>query len=82
MHQFKNVEILLRMYLTILISNSSSERAMSKLKLIKDRLCTSMVEDTLNERTILNSEYDILDEIDLSEVMDQFVDAKARKVPC
>ena len=61
--QFYNVEIILRIYATILFTNCSGERAMSKLKLIKDRLCSSMTEDTLNERTVLNSEFEILEEL-------------------
>ena len=77
---FKNVEIVLRVYLTILVTNCSGERVFSKLKLIKDRLSTSMTEDTLNERTVLNSEFDIARELDFSNLIDQFAEIKCRKV--
>lgn len=35
---FSNVEIALRMYLSLAITNSSAERSFSKLKVIKNRL--------------------------------------------
>jgi len=37
---FPNVEIALRMYLVLMVSNCSAERSFSKMKLIKNRLCT------------------------------------------
>jgi len=39
---FPNIEIVLRIYLVIMITNKSSERSFSNLKHIKNRLRTSM----------------------------------------
>src|SRR6218665_616042 len=39
---FPNVEIALRMYLVLMISNCSAERSFSNMKLIKNRFRTSM----------------------------------------
>ena len=45
---FPNVEIALRMYLVLMISNCSAERSFSKMKLIKNRLRTSVVNKRLS----------------------------------
>ena len=43
---FPNVDVLLRIYLVLMISNCSGERSFSKLKLIKNRLLTSLGQET------------------------------------
>ena len=45
---FPNVEMVLRIYLTLMISNSSSERSFSKLKVIKNSSRVSMTQKRLN----------------------------------
>ena len=45
---FPNVEIALRMYLVLMVSNCSAERSFSKMKLIKNRLRTLMCNDRLS----------------------------------
>ena len=70
---FPNVEILLRMYLVLMVANCSSERSFSKLKLIKNRLRTSMSEDRLVGLTLLSTESDILRrELEFNDVINQF----------
>ncbi|XP_065664704.1 uncharacterized protein LOC136086337 [Hydra vulgaris] len=65
---FKNesseFEIVHRIYLVIMITNSSSERSFSNLKHIKNRLRTSMDGDKLNQLAIMSSESDILRKLD------------------
>lgn len=75
---FPNVEILLRIYFWIIL-NCSGKRAFSKLKLIKDRLSASMSEDGLIDRTILNTEYDILRDLNITDIINDLADKKARK---
>ena len=41
---FPNVAIALRMYLVLMVTNCSAERSFSKLKLIENRLRTSMTQ--------------------------------------
>lgn len=78
---FPNVEIVLRIYLVIMITNSSSERSLSNLKHIKNRLSTSMDGDRLNQLTIMSFKSDILRKLDFQNVIDKFVQIKLRKVP-
>ena len=44
---FCNAEITFRMYLSMMVTNWSGERSFSKLKIIKNRLRTSMKQDRL-----------------------------------
>lgn len=51
---FSNVEIALRIYVVLMVANCSGERSFSKLKLIKNRLRTSMVQDRLVNLAIMH----------------------------
>ena len=77
---FPNVEIALRMYLVLMVSNCSAERSFSKMKLIKNRLRTSMCNDRLSFLALMSIESDILREISFEELVNEFAKKKARKV--
>ncbi|XP_050063061.1 zinc finger MYM-type protein 1-like [Aphis gossypii] len=77
---FPNVEIALRMYLVLMVANSSGERSFSKMKLIKNRLRTTMTQDRLTNLTILSIESDILRSLDFEHTIKQFSINKSRKV--
>jgi hypothetical protein len=77
---FPNVEIALRMYLVLMISNCSAERSFSKMKLIKNRLRTSMCNDRLSHLALMSIEADILREINFEDLVTEFAKKKARKV--
>lgn len=77
---FPNVDIALRLYLTLPVSNASGERSFSKLGLIKNRLRTTMTEGRLNCLTIMSTEYDLLRQIDFNALIKDFASQKCRKV--
>ena len=77
---FPNIEILLRIYLTLMVSNCSAERSFSKMKLIKNRLRSSMRHDRLSHLAILSIENDILDQLELNKLIHDFANRKVRKV--
>jgi len=77
---FPNVEIALRMYFVLMVSNCSAERSFSKLKLIKNRLRTSMCHDRLSHLALMSIEADILREINFEDVVTDFAKKKALKV--
>lgn len=77
---FPNAEIALRMYLVLMVANSSSERSFSKLKLIKNRLRTVMNQERLSNLSLLSIEFDILRELDFSDIVEEFANRRARKV--
>ena len=77
---FPNVEIALRMYLVLMISNCSAERSFSKMKLIKNRLRTSMGNERLSHLALMSIEADILGEINFEDLVTEFAKKKTRKV--
>lgn len=77
---FPNIDILLRMYLCMFVTNVSDERSFSKLKLIKNYLRNTMEDDRLNNLSILAIEHEILNSLRYDEIIDKFVNLKKRKV--
>lgn len=77
---FPNLDILLRMYLCMFVTNVLDERSFSKLKLIKNYLRNTMGDDRLNSLSILSIESDILNELKFDEIIDKFITLKYRKV--
>jgi len=77
---FPNVDIALRMYLVLMVANSSGERSFSKMKLIKNRLRTTMTQDHLSNLTILSIESDVLRSLNFEDTIKQFSIKKSRKV--
>src|SRR6218665_409695 len=77
---FPNVEIAFRMYLVLMISNYSAERSFSKMKLIKNRLRTSMCNDRLSHVALMSIEVGILREINFKDLVTEFAKKKLRKV--
>ena len=69
---FSNVEIALRIYLVLMVANCSGERSFSKLKLIKNPLRTSMVQDRLVNLAIMSRESDVMGDLDLSAIIEEF----------
>lgn len=77
---FPNMDILLRMYLCMFVTNVLDERSFSKLKLIKNVLRNTISNDRLTDLSILGIEYEMLDELNFNEIIDKFVEFKCRKI--
>ena len=77
---FPNAEIMLRIFLSLMVSNSSGERTFSKLKLIKNELRSTMSQQRLTFLSLMNIESDILRKLNPDDVIDDFSRNKARKV--
>lgn len=78
---FPNLEILLRIYLCLFVTNVSTETSFSKLKLIKNYLRNSMEEDRLNALALLSIESEVMDNLQFEDIMETFIHAKRRKNP-
>jgi hypothetical protein len=77
---FPNLEIALKMYLVLMVSNCTGERSFSKMKIIKNQLRTTMGLNRLSKLSLLNIESDLLRELDFNELINDFSTKKARKV--
>ncbi|XP_066969168.1 52 kDa repressor of the inhibitor of the protein kinase-like [Macrobrachium rosenbergii] len=78
---FRNVEILLRIYLVLMVSSCSGERSFSKMRMIKSRLRTSVSQSRFSWLAIMSTESDILREIDFRTIITTFACQKVRKPP-
>lgn len=78
---FPNVEIAMRLYLCMFVTNCTRERSFSKLKLVKNYLRNTMGQDRLSSLTLLSIEHDRLRQLDFSDISTDFARQKARKYP-
>jgi len=78
---FRNVETVLRIYLSMMVSNCSGERTFSKMGIIKIKsvLHPTMGQQRLTMLSLMSIERDVLRAIDFDDVVDDFARTKARK---
>lgn len=77
---FPNVDIAFRLYLTFPVTNASGERSFSKLKIVKNRLRSTMGQERLNHLTLMSIESDLVRKLDFSDLVKEFAVKKSRKV--
>lgn len=77
---YPNIEVALRLFLTLPVSVASCERSFSKLKLIKNYLRSTMGQERLCGLAVISIERDISTAINYDDVIDQFAASKARRV--
>jgi len=78
---FPNMDIALRIYLTLPVTNASGERSFSKLGLVKNRLRSTMGQKRLNHLTLMSLESDIVKALDFTPLIKDFATRKARRKP-
>jgi hypothetical protein len=66
--------------LTMLITTASAESIFSKLKIIKNYLRTTMVQERLSDLAIISIENEICENLDYGDLIATFSEAKARKI--
>uniref|UniRef100_A0A8R7VDC5 HAT C-terminal dimerisation domain-containing protein n=1 Tax=Triticum urartu TaxID=4572 RepID=A0A8R7VDC5_TRIUA len=76
---YPNVSIAYRILLTMPVTVASAERSFSKLKLLKNYLRSTMSQERLNGLAICCVEKDVLDNIDLDTVINDFASKNARR---
>lgn len=76
---FPNIWINVQIWLTIPVTVASGERSFSKLKLIKNYLRSTMLQERLKSLAILSIEQDMIQKVNLTEALNKFAAAKARK---
>lgn len=76
---FPNVNIALRIYLTLPVSNCTGERSFSHMKRIKNYLRSTMLQERLSALAILNIENELVKKIDFEQLVEAFATAKSRR---
>jgi len=76
---FSNLCIVYRIYLSAALTNCSGEQYFSVLKRVKNYLRSTIVSNRLNVLALLNTENNMLQNINVSSVINNFSDNKARK---
>lgn len=77
---YKNVSRLVRLFMTVPMSNATAERSFSSLRRIKTYLRNRLSQEHLNHRMFLNIHKELLDQVDLIAVCQEFVDKNDRRV--
>ncbi|ELU08783.1 hypothetical protein CAPTEDRAFT_102355 [Capitella teleta] len=77
---FPNVETLLRIYLSMLVTNCSGERSFSTLKRVKNELRSTMGHQRLNNLSLMAIEREVMAGICSDDFIRDFAGRKARKV--
>ncbi|KAK9682234.1 hypothetical protein RND81_10G060200 [Saponaria officinalis] len=76
---YPNASIAYRIFLTVPVTVASAERSFSKLKLIKTYLRSSMSEERLNGIAMLSIEKELLENIDVDDIINDFASQNARR---
>ena len=76
---YPNVSITYRILLTVPVTVASAERSLSKLKLLRNCLRTTMLQERLNGLAMCSIEKDILDNLDLDTIINDFASRNARR---
>jgi hypothetical protein len=74
-----NIEIVLRMYLCMFVTNVCDERSFSKLKYIKNYLRNTMGQEKLNAFAMLSIEHEVLESLCFDDIIEEFIHNKNRK---
>ena len=69
---------LLKILVTIAVSSCSAERVMSRVKIIKNRLRSTMNDDWFSSLTILASERDVMDSLAATDIIDTFAQCSSK----
>ena len=73
--------VALRIFLSMPPTVATAERSFSKLKLIKNYLRTTMLQDRLVDLARLSIEHELANSINFDILIQNFARRKARKVP-
>lgn len=76
---FPNVEIALRIFMSMMVANATGERSFSKLSLIKNELRTTLKQERLNWLSLLSIENNLLNNLDFDTISNDFASKKCRK---
>ena len=77
---YPNIKIVYRIYLSLMVSNSTGERSFSKLQLVKNYLRNSLTHEKLSGLALLPLESSLLKEIYQERIINIFSKNKTCKI--
>jgi len=69
---FNSLSCLYKNLASLAVTSCSAERAMSRVKIVKDRLRSTMLDDWFSALLVLAAEKDLLDAINENDIIDKF----------
>jgi hypothetical protein len=78
-HVFQNVETCFQIFLTMPVTNCSSELSFSSLKKIENKLRSILSQENIDALGILSIESDIMANLSIDDIIELFSKQKARK---
>lgn len=76
---FPNIEVSLRIFLSMMVTNCSGERSFSALKFLKNEHRNSMLNPRLNFLSLMFIESDVLDNVSFDDIIRDFAHERSRK---
>ena len=76
---FPNLSKIIKIALTLPLTSASAERSFSKLKIIKNRLRSTMRQDRLESLMLMSVESDICRDLDIDGLVERFTNAAPRR---
>ena len=77
---YKNVSKLIQLYMTIPVSNATTERSFSCLRRLKSYLRNRLTQEHLNHRMFLHIHKDLIDQVDLASLCQEFITVNDRRI--
>jgi len=74
---YPNIEIALRLYLTLPVANTEGERSFSVLKRMKSRMRSNITQEKLNDTSVLTIESDVTAVLNCEKLIESFACRKA-----
>jgi len=78
MSSYPHLIVLYKILASLAVTSSSAERVLSRVRIIKNRLRTSMADDWFSSLTILAAESDILHTISIDDIINSFAQLSPR----
>jgi len=77
---FPNIQALLTIMCTLPVTSCESERAFSQLKLVKNYLRNTMVEERLNGLTLMKVHHALTEALSIPKIIDKFARLHPRRM--
>ena len=78
MSSYPHLQSLYRILASLAVTSSSAERTLSRVRIIKNRLRTSMADDWFSSLTILAAESDVVCTLSMDEIINSFAQCSQR----